>query len=172
MSSKTHQRKGWLREWFSKSASGERRDLDRRLRKLRCEVLERRELLSINFLGESFQYIPLQSTSGVVSGTSYTATANLTGKISYVDPTQGIFYGSLTGEAFNAGLYQVDQNGDNLSGYVDVWNSPHGSDRSVSLSEGSTIDTSQFTATNTHMYWTTPSGAYSAMVRYRLPDRY
>ncbi len=172
MGSSANQRKGRLWAWFSKAAIRGRRDLDRSLRKLRCETLELRELLSVTLgpVSQSFQTIQVQSASGTVTGTGYTATANLTGSIDYSSPTQGTVSGGLTGtinsgsdagEPFNASFNNVAQTSGNLSGSVNVTapNAPTDLTGTSSIAAGSTFDTSQFTSTNTYINWASPSGA-------------
>ena len=99
MSVKTNKRIGWLRGWFSKVTSGRRPSPGRRARRLRCEKLERRELLSATVVvgAQAFKTIPIASDSDTVNGTNYTAIANLAGSIAYTSPTQGAVTGNLTG---------------------------------------------------------------------------
>ena len=166
MSSKISQRKGWLWAWFSKAAIRGRRDLDRGLRKLHCETLERRELLSVTLgpVSQSFQTIQVQSASGTVTGEGYAATANLTGSINYTSPTQGTVSGGLSGtinagsdagETFNASFNNVAQTSDNLSGPVVTGVSPN--EGSTTHDTAVTITGSGFTGATAVDFGTIPS---------------
>ena len=112
-----------------------------------------------------------------MTGTSYTATANLAGSIAYTSPTQGTVTGTLTGsitsgsdsgEAFNVNVDDIVQTNNILSGSVDVTApaSPTNLTGVADLATGSTFDTSQFTATNTNINWATSSstGQWSGIV--------
>ncbi len=173
MSSKTNKRTGWLRAWFSKVTGGRRRKPRRRPCKLRCEILERRELLSATVVvgAQTFATIPVASDSDTVNGTNYTAIANLAGAISYTSPTQGTVSGTLNGTitstsatdpgaAFSASVNDIIQTNNVLNGSVNVTapTAPTNLTGIASLTAGSTFDTSQFTTANTNINWATSSG--------------
>jgi hypothetical protein len=197
VNSKTDGRSGWLRTWFSRLAVGRspkrgpaklRREMSNR--RLRCEMLERRELLSgvptVVTNPGTYMTIPISSSGGtayLTSGSSnFTANANIVAgasAITYTSPTVGTVTGELNGiitASSNSGDVGANfvSNITNItiasgtlslgSGSVNVLNPSDlvGSATTLSNSSGgSTFDTSQFTSTNTTINWNSVNSSNS-----------
>jgi hypothetical protein len=185
MISKAIKRAGWLRAWFSKVSSGSRGSLGRspaRLRggipgrKLRCEMLERRELLAgvptVSLGADTYKTIPITSTNGVATmvanSTNYAASTVLSGSIAYISPTQGTVTGNLNGtvtsqadngQVFTAVINSITQSSGTLSGSANsVAVTAPANLAGAATSLTGTFDTSQFTATNASINWTSAQG--------------
>jgi hypothetical protein len=185
LNSKTAKRTGWLPTWFSNIAGRRRRDpialgCERLNRKLRCEWLERRELLTATVaLGaQGYMTVPVTSSGGsatIISGTAhYGANADLQpgSQIVYTSPTVGTVTGSLNGQitsttggnqsdvgtAFTVTVNSIAQSGSSLSGgsnSVDVTAPADLAGSATSLS--GTFDVSQFGAASIN--WTSAMGS-------------
>jgi hypothetical protein len=100
---KSKHQAGWLRTWYSELVKARRRKPREKLCKLRCEMLERRELLSATVVlgSQAFKTITVASTNGTATetanNTTYDANANLTGTVDYSSATLGSFSGTLNG---------------------------------------------------------------------------
>jgi autotransporter-associated beta strand protein len=134
MNSRTRKRTGWLRAWYPRVRGGRRRSPGGGPRKLWCELLERRELLSAAVvLGtQAFKTFQVSTTGGSLSGTvsgyiPYQVAADFSGTVAYASATRGIIYGSLSGPVntppgygdFSATIALV-QSSSNLSGWATI----------------------------------------------------
>jgi len=167
MSLKAKKRTGWLGTWFAKVTDGRRPATKNRTRKLRCEALERRELLSVSVVtgAQTYLTVPVTTTNGsatgTANGTAYQANANLTGTITYTNATSATVTGNLNGTIVtppNSGNFAatipasgstVSLNNGAISGSVNVT-----APSSVGVvSASGTINVSQTSGNNTTITW-------------------
>ncbi len=167
MSFKAKKRTGCLGTWFAKVTDSRRPAAKNRTRKLCCEMLERRELLSVSVVTGSLNYltVPVTTTNGsatgTANGTAYQANANLAGTIAYTSSTSATVTGNLNGAIVtppNSGNFAatipasgstVSLNNGAISGSVNVT-----SPASIGVvSASGTINVSQTGGNNTTITW-------------------
>ena len=167
MNVKENKQTGWWRGWYSKLRRDRRRGRRPHTCKLRCEMLERRELLSASVVpgATTFKTIPVACPFGNFSalsgGASYTANAEFTGSIAYSSTTQGTLNGTVSGtvtspqndagQTFDDVVSPLALTGENLSGGGVT----------------GTFDTSQFISDNTSGSWTSSysTGTWSGLLK-------